>query len=857
VNRRSLLPLVLVVLSWTVDAFAFNSGSRLSGPAPGIGTRTPATRVAGGHSFSCALRPDGSVRCWGENGFGQLGDGTTVDRLTPVPVSGLNNAIGVAAGFFHACAVVADGTVRCWGGNGFGQLGDGTTTERHAPVPVNGLSGVVEISTGGSHTCALRIDGTVRCWGRNANGGQLGDGTTTNRLTPVPVVGLSDVVSLSGGGNHTCAVRADGTAWCWGRNVNGQLGIGTTTGQTTPQQVGGIINGVAITAGLEQTCALGADGIVQCWGDNVSGQVGDGTRTDRTLPVVVQGIGTNAVAVTTAQAHSCAVLADGTARCWGGNNFGQLGDGTTTQRTTSVQVANLTNAVAITGGGSAPHTCALRADGSARCWGANSSGQLGNNTRNNSSTPVTVNGIIGLPSALAVAPGTAHTCSVRNDGTVACWGLNNLGQLGNGTTTNSSNAVAAQGVSNAVGAATGDSHSCAVIANGTVRCWGNNGFGQIGDGTTTQRSTSVQVQGITNAVAVTAGFLHSCALLANGNARCWGNNSFGKLGDGTTTLRTTPQTVSGLTNAIAIAAGSDHTCALRADGGARCWGSGQLGQLGNGSSGAANVSSTPVFVNNLTNGVNLAAGEAHNCVTRADGTARCWGRNVNGQIGDGTTTLRNTPVQVTSLSSAVAPAGGRLYSCAVRSDGTARCWGNNASGQLGNGSTASSNAPVQVSNLTFASAVAAGQGGSHTCALRANGVPSCWGLNSSGQVGDGTLVARNTPVQVPSFAANILADVELRHDAKAARATVLVNCEAGLKLAITLTLTQGSIAGVVHHNNNCSGVLTEYPVSVPLRGRQTFTVGPADAELTAQVRDGGTIVDTLEWAREVELDFAP
>ena len=356
-KRRLLLLLMLVVLAWTGDALAFTGGSRLSGPAPGVANRTPAGRVGAGNRFSCALRPDGFVRCWGRNTSGQLGDGTTIDRLTPVAVSGLANAIDITVGIAHACAVLADGTVRCWGNNSQGRLGDGTTIDRTTPVAVTGLSGVVGVSSS-FHNCALLNNGTVRCWGSNGIG-QLGDGTSTARPTPVQVVGLNDVVSVSTGNSHTCAVRADGTAWCWGRNDFGHLGNGTTSPfETTPQQVGGIINGVAITAGSEHACALLANGSVQCWGVNNAGQLGDGTQTNRSLPVAVGDLGTNAVAVSTGNGHSCALLADGSARCWGTNPQGQLGNGTTTVRTTPVQVVNLANAIAI--GAGSGHTCALR-----------------------------------------------------------------------------------------------------------------------------------------------------------------------------------------------------------------------------------------------------------------------------------------------------------------------------------------------------------------------------------------------------------------------------------------------------------------------------------------------------------------
>jgi alpha-tubulin suppressor-like RCC1 family protein len=678
-----------------------------------------AVAIAAGDAHTCALLSDGTARCWGYNADGQLGDGTTDDRHTPVAVQGLlSNAVAITAGTAHTCALLSDGTARCWGRNGVGQLGDGTTTDRLTPVTVSGLTDAVAIAAGGYHTCAVLSDGTAQCWGMN-DFGQLGDGTTTWHYTPVAVSGLSNAVAIAAGSSHTCALLGDGTARCWGMNDFGQLGDGTTTSSSTPVAVSGLNNAVAIAAGGYHTCALLSDGTAKCWGNNWYGQLGDNTTTQRLTPVAVSGL-SNAVAIAGGYLHTCALLSDGTAKCWGDNGSGQLGDGTTTDSNVPVAVSGLAYALtpAISAGGL--HTCALLGDGSARCWGHNMSGQLGDGTNTGpemcgglylcSSTPVAVS---GLANAVAIAAGLSHTCALLGDGTARCWGYNVFGQLGDGTTTSSSTPVAVSGLTNAVAIAAGGYHTCALLSDGTARCWGYNGTGQLGDGTTTGSSTPVAVSGLSNGVAIAAGASYTCALLSDGSARCWGYNFYGQLGDGTTAESLTPVAVSGLSSAIAVAAGDYHTCALLGDGTARCWGYNEYGQVGDGTNtgpemcgGLYPCSTTPVAVSGLSSAIAIAAGDYHTCAVLSDGTARCWGYNYHGQLGDGTRAgpemcgshpCSTTPVAVSGLSSAVAIAAGDLHTCAVLSDGTARCWGSNGYGQLGNGAvTEPETTPVAV-----------------------------------------------------------------------------------------------------------------------------------------------------------------
>jgi alpha-tubulin suppressor-like RCC1 family protein len=353
-----------------------------------------------------------------------------------------------------------------------------------------------------------------------------------------------------------------------------------------------------INGGGLDTCALLSDGTAKCWGWNAYGQLGDGTTTDRYAPVSVVGL-SNAIAISAGIMHTCALLSDGTVKCWGYNAYGELGDGTTTNRNTPVSVVGLSNAVAISTGDL--HTCALLSDGTAKCWGSNAYGQLGVDPityGTQSSTPVSV---VGLSNAIAITAGGYHTCALLSSGSVKCWGWNYYGQLGDGTNTWKSTPVSVYGLSNVVSISGGKYHTCALLSDGTVKCWGYNADGELGDGTATNRYTPVSVSGLSNAIAISAGDYHTCALLKDGTVKCWGYNAYGELGDGTTTNRYTPVSVSGLSNVVSISAGGFHTCALLSDGTAKCWGSDGNGQLGD-YWGAGTSHPTPVTVLNYNIG---------------------------------------------------------------------------------------------------------------------------------------------------------------------------------------------------------------------------------------------------------------
>ena len=345
----------------------------------------------------------------------------------------------VSAGGGHSCGVTTTGVASCWGSNAVGQVGNGIDRDGHpggdppllSPVRVVGGLTFTSISLGGSTSCGVTTSGAGYCWGIG-----LPFTGENYRVSPAPVAGGLTFTTISAGPQHACGVSTSGTAYCWGSNAWGQLGDSTFAGfgKFAPVAVAGGLTFRTISTGRNHTCGVTTSGAAYCWGRNTSGQVGDGTSTSFWLfPVPVAG-GFSFTTITTGSDHSCGLTADGTAYCWGSNTSGQLGDGSGAQQGTPVPVASGLRFTTIHAGGGGAHTCGLTSTGAVYCWGANNTGQLGDGTTTQRATPVAVAG--GL-SFTTVRGGSDHSCGVTTSREAYCWGGNGTGQLGNGTTTSS------------------------------------------------------------------------------------------------------------------------------------------------------------------------------------------------------------------------------------------------------------------------------------------------------------------------------------------------------------------------------------------------------------------------------------
>jgi len=351
-------------------------------------TASLAPRITMGCYHGLVLKADGTVWAWGTNGSGELGDGSTTSRTTAARVPGLDHVVAVSAGSGHCLALKADGTVWAWGDNQTNQLGDGTTSDRHSPVQVSGLTNIVAVEAGYLHSLALTATGGLKAWGLNQSGA-LGDGTTTNRANPVDVLGLtSGVKGMSAGFFFSVAVTTAGAVKAWGANAYGELGDGTTTYHSQPVNVSGLDGGItAVSAGNQHVLALTSTGGVKAWGGNQAGELGDGTTTDRWTPVDVPGLSTGVTKVVATNYFSMALTASGGARAWGYGGDGNLGNGTNTWSCPApVEVQGLsTGVIDLAGGYYSGH--AITATGAYKAWGFNMYGTLGTGNTTSVNTP--------------------------------------------------------------------------------------------------------------------------------------------------------------------------------------------------------------------------------------------------------------------------------------------------------------------------------------------------------------------------------------------------------------------------------------------------------------------------------------
>ena len=758
----------------TAARFLFGSIALLAAaaaPRAALAELSGLASITTGSYHACALTAAGGVKCWGQGNRGQLGDGAAFEnafrwsRWLPVDVQGLaSGVVAVSAGSGHTCALTAAGTVKCWGDNAYGQLGTGDRIASPLPVEVPGLVGATALSAGGSHTCAIVAGGILKCWGDNFYG-QLGIGSNTASLAPATVSALGNsVAEVSVGSLHTCARTTAGAARCWGFNDYGQLGDGTKVHRNVPADVTGLASGVAaIVAGNSTSCAVTTGGAAKCWGFNRFNELGDGsdpadTSTwNRTTPVDVVGLSSGVAQVVAGTRHGCARLSGGGVKCWGANEFyGEIGDGTwgwDQDRATPVDVVGLSGATALSAG--LGFNCALVAGGQARCWGSNLEGQLGSGFDR---------GIVPRPSVgvpdFQLAVGTSHNLLVTPSGEVWAWGDNTAGKLGNGTTTGSTIPVRALGLTGVVGVSAGMSHSLAVKRDGTVWAWGLHADAQLGiapadaasctipgDATYSCALVPTQVPGLDGIVAVSAGWRHSLALKADGTVWRWGNDNLGGIGPASNIAG--PEQVPGIGFAVRISAGYMHSVAVESNRDVFAWGRAERGELG---PSTTTSTGTPVRITGASGDDAVAGGGF--TIVRQGTHATAWGSNAYGALGDATvpTTdgffsprFRAVPAMVPGMTDVAAITAGFGFAGARKLDGGVWTWGLNNRGQLGNGGAAPDTcglAPSQpcvrtpVNAAAHDGALRLSAGAAHLLAIRPDGTIVAAGDNLVGQHGN-------------------------------------------------------------------------------------------------------------------------
>jgi alpha-tubulin suppressor-like RCC1 family protein len=579
---------------------------------------------------------------------------------------------------------LSGGTIRAWGYNYYGQIGDGTTSTATLPKSIDPSNKYIQIATGDNHTCGITLNNDLKCWGKNTYG-QLGDGTNTNRLVPTLIDSGVKYSFVSLGNNHTCGITtlAQGQILkCWGRNSTFELGLGVDPPNNSTDPIGAFENlpqivdtGISylwVATSNRTTCGITTSNKLKCWGDNNYGQIGDGTTTDKSSPVPID-TNTDYIRVSLGSAKygttGCGITTTGILKCWGASFTGALGvvlDRTSTSESLPKVVDANESYMRVDVG--EHHTCGITQNNVLKCWGTNTYGQLG------------ILPSIIIPTAVnnnlysKIATGRKHTCAITTSGVMQCMGDNYYGQLGNQNSSDDlKTPVAADSSETYSKVAVTDYSTCGITNLGVLKCWGRNNYGQITGGTISSLLPVVVSAG-TTFTEVTAGDLHACAITTSGALFCWGDNNYYQLGDSNTALKSTPFRVDGTELYSKVSSEYKHTCGITTGGVLKCWGYNSNGQIGNNN---VDVSQNyPVAIDGNVKYVNVAVGYKHTCGITDTKVLKCWGANYSaGALGDGGTTDKYSPIVVDPGVEFVNVTAGSGFTCAVTTGATMKCWG--------------------------------------------------------------------------------------------------------------------------------------------------------------------------------------
>lgn len=720
-----------------------------------IGTLTNWSKVSTAAGTNYFINTTGAIYAAGRNQSGQLGDGTTVDKSSPVQIGTLTTWSKVSGGTYFAASIKTDGTLWMWGVNTYGQLGDGTTIDKSSPIQVGTLSNWSSVSCAGSNAVAIKTDGTLWAWGFNSDG-QLGDGTTVTKSSPIQIGTLTTWTKVGSAGDHSVALRSNGTIWSWGANGSGQLGLGDITNRSSPTQIGTLTNWtdlsvLANSSIYARSYLKNNNNEVWVCGDNTAGSgIAPysvlGVAIPSPVPVPIQ-VGTLTTWADIAAADVYAILKKTNGSLWsaGDNGFGQLGQGDVVANYTIRQVGTLTtwNKITATEG----NAFAIKSDNTLWSWGANSSGQLGDGTTVEKSSPVQI-GTLSNWSYIKTSSKFGGSSAIKTDGTLWAWGNNNDGQLGLGDTASRSSPVQVGTLTNWAYSFNAGQISMFVKTDNTLwACGQGTGGSSVGDGSTVSRSSPVQIgTGYSGLMAGTYNANGSYAAQKTDNTiTSWGYGYQGPSDSNNVVPAyiilasvSSPVQIGTLTNW--------STNSVKTDGTLWTWGNNGSGELGLGDL-ATRLS--PTQVGTLSNWA-IASTNQQGGITGAiktDGTLWTWGTAGNGGLGNGSTTAsRSSPAQVGTLTNWSKISAGNRFMVAVKTDGTLWAWGLNNSGQLGDGTATTRSSPVQIGTLTTWKDVFVSANNSY--ATKTDGTIWAWGIGTSGVLGNGTVTTVSSPVQI-------------------------------------------------------------------------------------------------------------
>jgi alpha-tubulin suppressor-like RCC1 family protein len=674
--------------------------SRLT-PVSILGNSKTFCKIASGYGHTIGLDKNGRVWGWGYNGRGQLGDNTITQRNTPVSILGVNKTFcSISGGYINTIGLDKNGNVWGWGYNNKGQLGDNSVTQRKTPVSILGINKTFcSITSGRFHSIVLDKNGRVWGWGYNYYG-QLGDNSTIQRNTPVSILGVNKTFcSISAGYYHSIGIDDNGKVWGWGYNINGQLGNNSTTNRATPVSILGINKTFcSISTGYRHTIGLDKNGKVWGWGYNVYGQLGDNSITSRLTPVSILGVNKTFCSISAGYQHSIGIDDNGKVWGWGYNLQGQLGNNGTPNRCTPVSILGVNKTFCKIASGNG-HTIGIDDNGRVWCWGNNSNGQLGDNTITLKRTPVSILGV--NKTFCSISGGLKHTIGLDKNGRIWGWGYNSFGQLGDNTVISKRTPVSILGVNKTFcSISAGTYHTIGLDKNGRVWGWGYNSNGQLGDNSITSRRTPVSILGINKTFcSISAGYYYFMGIDDNGKVWCWGSNAYGQLGDNSTTQRNTPVSILGVNKTFcSIAGGQYHSVGLDKNGRVWCWGYNSNGQLGDNT---ITSKRTPVSILGTNKTFcKITSGYGHTIGLDKNGRVWGWGYNAYGQLGDNSTTQRNTPVSILGINKTFCSiTSGYNQTIGIDDNGKVWGWGYGFNGQLGNNDFPYRTTPVMITTI--------------------------------------------------------------------------------------------------------------------------------------------------------------